>query len=81
MLLSGPRLDLHPLPLPVLQALLDGDLAAVLARLGFVRTGQQIDEVDGLELVLTADLRGFAESEGAPLRSPTEAARPPGGVA
>ena len=54
---------------------------AVLARFGFVRTGEQIDEVDGLELVFTADLRGFAESDGPPLPSWTEAARPPGGVA
>jgi len=29
---------------------------AVLARLGFVRTGQQMDDVDGLELVFTLEL-------------------------
>ena len=30
---------------------------AVLARLGFVRTGEQVDEIDGLELVHTLELR------------------------
>ena len=29
---------------------------AVLARLGFVRTGEQLDEIDGLELVFTLEL-------------------------
>ena len=29
---------------------------AVLARLGFLRTGEQVDEVDGLELVFTLEL-------------------------
>ena len=54
---------------------------AVLARLGFVRTGEAMDEVDGLELVFTADLRPFADSQAPPLPSSAEAARPPGGVA
>ena len=30
---------------------------AVIRRLGFVRTGEQMDEVDGLELVFTLELR------------------------
>jgi len=33
---------------------------AVLARLGFVRTGEQMDEIDGLEWVFTLELGGRA---------------------
>ena len=33
---------------------------AVLARLGFVRTGEAMDEIDGLELVFTLELHGAA---------------------
>lgn len=43
-----PRLVLHPLPLPLIEAL--------LARRGFVRTGEARDEVDGLEWVHELEL-------------------------
>ena len=54
---------------------------AVLGKLGFVRTGEAMDERDGLELVFTLELEPFAGPPGAPVASPAVAARPPGGVA
>jgi len=54
---------------------------AVLAKLGFVRTGEQMDEIDGLELVFTLELESFAGPAEAPVASSPVADRPPGGVA
>ena len=59
----------------------NGASQAVLAKLGFVRTGEAWDDKDGVELVFALQLEPFAGPAAPPVASSPVAERPPGGVA